>query len=63
MWLWCDYPVLTRDNLVLTVKVGQDKLLNGLLWMFKLMISGLRPEKWSVPVDGFNDRFTKVEVL
>ena len=44
MWLWCDYPVLTRDNLVLTVKVGQDKLLNGLLWMFKLMISGLRPE-------------------
>ena len=34
MWLWCDYPVLTRDNLVLTVKIGQIELLNG-LWFFK----------------------------
>ena len=38
MWLWCDYPVLTRDNLVLTVsltvKIGQIEQLNG-LWFFK----------------------------
>ena len=34
MWLWCDYPVLTRDNLVLTVKIGQIEQLNG-LWFIQ----------------------------